>query len=297
MSNRWACLHDLNNYFKKKDLLGGLTEPEKAQLRSNIGVYDNFGEDSSKTPIEVTSDILYTMLKNKALIPGARYKINDFQTIYTSNTGETWGNIINPSKKWELILVANSSALLDPRVTIVGHEDWYVEFDVTPKTLNDGTITKGTITYLRDANGNSAFYDFKNILFRRNDMNYYTFSEIENGVIKDSSNFKNTKYNTLMQDCYNNVFLGDTYNNIIQQGCVNNTFWKGCHNSIIGWESINNTFYEAVRFTNGSLYNKLFKLGDMTLSTTITKTVHKVNDADVVSFLDPITYSYQVLII
>jgi hypothetical protein len=28
--NRWACLHDLNNYFKKKDLLGGLTEPEKA---------------------------------------------------------------------------------------------------------------------------------------------------------------------------------------------------------------------------------------------------------------------------
>jgi hypothetical protein len=45
MSNRWACIHDLNNYFKKKDLLGGLTEPEKAQLRSNIGVFDNFGED------------------------------------------------------------------------------------------------------------------------------------------------------------------------------------------------------------------------------------------------------------
>lgn len=297
MSNRWACLHDLNNYFKKKDLLGGLTEPEKIQLRSNIGVYDNFGETSSTTPIEVTSDTLYTMLKNKALIPGARYEIKDFQTIYTSNTGETWGGLTNPSEVLHIILVANSSALLDPRVTIVGHEDWYVEFDITPKTLDDGTITKGTITYLKDSNGNSAFYDFKNILFKRNNTNYYTFSEVVDGVVKDSSNFSNTKYNTLGQDCYNNVFLGDTYNNIFQQGCVNNTFWKGCHNCMIGWESVNNTFYEAVRYTNGPLYNKLFKSGDTTLSTTITKTIHKVNDVDIVSFLDPITYSYQVLII
>lgn len=195
--NRWACLHDLNNYFKKKDLLGGLTEPEKAQLRSNIGVYDNFGEDSAKTPIDVTSDTLYTMLRQKALVPGARYKIKDFQTIYTSNTGETWGNIINPSEKLTIIAVANSSTMLDPRVTIVGHEDWYVEFDVTPKLLADGTYTKGTITYLRDSNGNSAFYDFKNTKFRRNNIDYYTFSEIENGVVKDSSELHNTKYNVL----------------------------------------------------------------------------------------------------
>ena len=30
---RYACLSDLNNYFKKAELLGGLTEPEKTQLR------------------------------------------------------------------------------------------------------------------------------------------------------------------------------------------------------------------------------------------------------------------------
>jgi hypothetical protein len=45
------------------------------------------------------------------------------------------------------------------------------------------------------------------------------------------------------------------------------------------------------------MFNKLFKVGDTTLSTTITKTIHKVNDVDIVSFLDPITYSHQVLII
>lgn len=295
--NRWACLHDLNNYFKKKDLLGGLTEPEKAQLRSNIGVYDNFGEEAGKTPIDVTSATLYTMLRQKALVPGARYQIKDFQTIYTSNTGETWGSMINPSEKLTIIAIANSSNRLDPRVSVLEHEDWYVEFDITPQTLQDGTITKGTITYLRDSNGNSAYYDFKNMKFRRNGIDYYTFSEIENGIVKDSSELHNTKYNTLGQNCINNIFLGDTYNNILQQGCQNNTFWKGCHNSVIGWESVNNTFYEAVRFTVGSLYNKLFQVGDTTLSTTITKTVQKVNDADVVSFLDPITYSYQVVLI
>ena len=42
--NRWACLHDLNNYFKKKDLLGGLTEPEKQKVRQNIGVVDAVGD-------------------------------------------------------------------------------------------------------------------------------------------------------------------------------------------------------------------------------------------------------------
>jgi hypothetical protein len=52
-----------------------------------------------------------------------------------------------------------------------------------------------------------------------------------------------------------------------------------------------------VRFTSGSIYNKLFKVGDTTLSTTISKTIQKVNDVDLVSFLDPITYSYQVIII
>lgn len=295
MSNRWACIHDLNNYFKKKDLLGGLTEPEKAQLRSNIGVFDNFGEDGGQ--VEVTASTLNTMVNKKALVPGARYKVTDFQTIYTSNNNETWGVDKNPSEKYELILVANTEERLDPRATIVGHENWYVEYDITPKVLSDGTVTKGTITFLRDENDNSAYYDFKNIKFRRNNTDYYTFSEIVNGVVKDSSCLHNTKYNTLGKDCYNNVFLGDTYNNIMQQGCVNNTFWKGCHNSIIGWESTNNTFYEAVRFVSGSMFNKLFKVGDTTLSTTITKTIHKVNDVDIVSFLDPITYSHQVLII
>lgn len=293
--NRWACMHDLNNYFKKKDLLGGLTEPEKAQLRANIGVWNSANESGETKPVEISSNSLYNLVRTKTLTPGTRYQITDFQTIYTSNVGITFGIDTNPSKTWNIILVANSNEILDPRVTIVGHEDWEVEFDITPKTLEDGTVTKGTITYLKDANGNSAYYDFKNVKFRRGTKDYYTFSEVVKGEIKDSSELHNTKYNTLSQDCYNNVFLGDTYNNLLQQGCANNTFWKGCHNSIIGWESVDNDFREAVRYTNGTLCGKSLKTGDTTLSTIITKTIHKVNDVDIVSFLDPITYSYQII--
>jgi hypothetical protein len=52
----------------------------------------------------------------------------------------------------------------DRRVTIAG-KSWEVEYDPTRKVLSDGTLTKGQITFLWDDNGNSAFYDFKNIRF------------------------------------------------------------------------------------------------------------------------------------
>lgn len=47
----------------------------------------------------------------------------------------------------------------------------------------------------------------------------------------------------------------------------------------------------------GSIYNYTIPVGDTTLSTTITKNIHKVNDATIVSFLDPITYSHQIIIL
>jgi hypothetical protein len=93
------------------------------------------------------------------------------------------------------------------------------------------------------------------------------------------------------------VFLGDTYYNVIEEDCVGNTFMKGCHDTVLGWNSVNNTFYEDVCYMKGSLYNKTFLIGDTSLSTSISKTIHKVNEATIISFLDPITYSYQIIII
>nr|DAK03710.1 MAG TPA: hypothetical protein [Bacteriophage sp.] len=50
-------------------------------------------------------------------------------------------------------------------------------------------------------------------------------------------------------------------------------------------------------YTSGSIYNKIFLIGDTSLSTSITKTIQKVNEATIISFLDPITYAYQIIII
>jgi len=106
-----------------------------------------------------------------------------------------------------------------------------------------------------------------------------------------------TKYNTLEENCWNNIFIGDTYSNIIQSGCQGNTFLKGVHDSVLSWNSINNLFNENVCYCSGSVYNKTILPGDTSLSMTITKTIQKVNEATLVSFLDPITYAYQIILI
>lgn len=314
---RWACLHDLNNYFKKKDLLGGLTELEQGQVRKNIGIVDYSGEGGQSKPIELTYEVLNDTIYRKALIVGARYIISDFQTIYNSNVIKSqgvksaWGTTssVNPSPIQRLIVTAITSNRLDPRVVIDDNKtkEWIVEYNPTKEILEDGTSTKGKITYLKDTNNNSAYYDFKNVRFRRTTEelsnthieitygDFFTFSLIDNGIIKDNSEGHNTKHNVIKVDCTNNVFLGDSYNNVLETECIGNTFIKGCHDTTLRWSSVNNMFNEPVCYMDGSLYNKIFPIGNTDLTMAITKTIHKVNEATIISYLDPMTFSYQII--
>ena len=315
MRDRYACISDLSAYFKKKDLLGGLTNLEQAQLRANIGIIDYTGEGGQDSPIELNYSQFWEKYHSSQLITGAIYVITDYQTIYSSNTynnaGQriSWGLTINPSQVWRLYVRALSKNEIDRRVTIAG-KSWEVEYDPTRKVLSDGTLTKGQITFLWDDNGNSAFYDFKNIRFQwskeklreagiytNQDLALYTFSNIENGEVTDSSEFSNTKFNILGEGCTNNVFIGDTYYNILEPECQNNIFAKGAHDCFIKWNTVNNRFNEPVTYLTGSIYSKNFDTGNTVLSTAISKTIHKVNEATIVSFLDPITYAYQVVIV
>lgn len=315
MRDRFACVSDLSAYFKKKDLLGGLTNLEQAQLRANIGIIDYIGEGGQDSPIELNYAQFWEKYHSSQLITGAIYVITDYQTIYSSNTynnaGQriSWGLNINPSQVWKLYVRALSKNEIDRRVTIAG-KSWEVEYDPTRKVLSDGTLTKGQITFLWDDNGNSAFYDFKNIRFQwskeklreagiytNQDLALYTFSNIENGEVTDSSEFSNTKFNIIGEGCTNNVFIGDTYYNILESECQNNIFAKGAHDCFIKWNTVNNRFNEPVTYLTGSIYSKNFDTGNTVLSTAISKTIHKVNEATIVSFLDPITYAYQVVIV
>lgn len=320
-ARRYACKSDLNKYFKKVELLGGLTELEKAQLRLNIGIVEfNNPEDVTQVS-ELTHARICDLIEKNQLIPGKKYMITDFQTIYSSNVLNSTGKRIgwglegsdNPSPIQKIIVTAVTSSRLDPRIIIDDPitSDWHIEYDVTKRRLEDGTATKGMITYLKDSNNNSAFYDFKNIKFRRTSrdlsntnfsisssfIDLYTFSDVDKGIVEDSSNYHNTKNNQFKKGCTNNVMLGDTYNNIFEEDCMGNTFIRGCHDSTIKWNSVNNTFNENVCFTEGSIYNKFIKIGNSDFSTTINKTINKVNDATILSFLDPITYAHQITII
>lgn len=317
-TRRYACIHDLNNYFKKKDLLGGLTELEQKELRKNIGVQDYTGEGGQSSPLEVTYAVLNDTIKKNGLVTGARYIITDFQTIYSSNVTNsggqkiTWGLATNPSTTWRLIVTAITNNRLDPRVVIDDTltKDWVVEYDPTREVLEDGVATRGRITFMRDANDNSAFYDFKNIKFRRTAEelehtnlsglvgthgDFFTFSDFSNGTIKDSSAFFNTKHNELKDGCTNNIFLGDTFNNTLEADCKGNLFIRGCHDTTLRWNSVNNIFNENVCYMEGSLYNKTFPIGNTDMSMAITKTIHKVNEATIISYLDPMTYAYQII--
>ena len=318
-SRRYACIHDLNNYFKKKELLGGLTELEQQQLRKNIGIVDYTGGGGQSAPLELTYAVFNNTIKKKGLVTGARYVITDYQTIYSSNvtnsSGQkvTWGttNSTNPSPIWKLIVTAITKERTDPRIVIDDPKmkDWVIEYDPTQTVLEDGITDKGRITYMRDHNDNSAYYDFKNIRFRRTaeeleDSNlslgaaygdFFTFSDLTSGVITDSSELHNTKHNELKQGCTNNIFLGDTYNNVLEADCKGNTFLRGCHDTTLRWNSVGNMFNENVCYMEGSLYNEIFPIGDTSMSMTITKTIHKVNEATIISFLDPMTYAYQII--
>lgn len=316
---RYVCWSDLNNYFKKADLLKGLTDLEKTELRRNIGIMEYTGEGGQSRPVEITYASLHDLVRRGALVVGARYIITDFKTIYSSNVlGSdrkyiSWGDLINPSSVYNLVVIANTNSTLDPRAVILEHLDWVVEYDITQITLQDGVKNRGKITYLKDENGNSAYYDFKNVKFRRTKeellgtnlnlgtekefLDLYTFSDLDNWEVIEVSTLDTTKYNEIKEDCWNNVFIGDTYNNLIESGCVNNTFLRGCHDTTIKWNSVNNLFNENVCYTSGSIYNKTIPVGDTTFSMSITKTIQKVYDRTLVSYLDPTTYAYQIILL
>ena len=67
--NRPACISDLKAYFRKLDLLGGLTEIEKGQLRKNIGVvgYDEQGGQliQKRTYQSLLTDVKEKLIKSK----------------------------------------------------------------------------------------------------------------------------------------------------------------------------------------------------------------------------------------
>lgn len=311
-----VCFSDLDNYFRRDTYFSDLSESEKQIILENLNVPTI--ESITKTSVTKGS---YAEIKEladtKSLLIQNKYIITDFQSIYESNSGEVWGpdNSKYPSKKYNVILTPTSNSTFDTRVSLMFENlplPWEVCYDFTQKKLSNGTLTKGKITYLKDQNNNSAYYDFKNYRFYISLKNseipglsydvslaMYTFSKLEGLSCKDNSEDVGVFNNHFDEDCWVNIFLGNTNNNQFFGGFKNNIFVKGCEYNKFEWNTSNNKFLEKVSYTQGSVQNAI--VSNTNYDSSISKEFRMLSTSTssepvfVVTFLDGDTLSNQII--
>ena len=273
---RHVCFKDLQNYYKKTDYFSGLTYEEKRLIRQNLEVASVDQLSSNQGGIvKGTYAQIKDIVDNSELSILCKYIVTDFQTIYKSNNGDIWGLDDHTSQQYSIVLTPISENKFSPNVSIIRNEqamNWVVTYDFNSETLvsnsGESVTTKGKITYLQDQNNNSAYFDFKNIRFRKYLLNtdnsglessdyfdLYTFSKLtEEGVIEfsDDISIHNNKFD---YDCYENVFLGTTNNNHFYGGFKQNLFIKDCTYNKFEWNTCNNKFKESISYTQGCLRN------------------------------------------
>ena len=320
---RHVCFKDLENYFRKDAYFSDLTEEEKKLIRENLGLVQESTSAGNEVIVD-THQKIWDLAQNNLLKIGNIYIISDFQTIYSDGYGEILGTDESkePSEKYKVYLRPTSTSTFDHRVNLVPTNlmslsepcvcyyplMWEVEYDIVPDELT-GYIkdklttlnTKGTITYLKDQNNNYAYYDFKNIKFKR------TLDELNKGPItyqedqylytfdysgSDNSNNSNCKNNHLEQGCYNNVFLSICQNNKFQADCHSNTFFGACENNEFDFGTYNNYFIKDARQLRGPVHDK--ELSEI-VSMSVPKRFEILNDKQVLVYLDAETETYQIV--
>lgn len=299
---RHVCFKDLDNYFRKDLYFSDLTEEEKDLIRHNLNIPSN--DETVNSVITDTYNNISGLLLSGDIQLKNIYIINDFKSIYELN-GEVLGDYIVPSKEYYVVLRPANYNSFDQRVILIDKETnqsmpWIVEYDITSTELSDGTYTKGRITYLKDENNNSAYYDFKNYRFKRTadelnkESNTYTTTQylytFDSGGQDYSSNI-NCKNNKLELGAINNVFLGSTQNNTLAADSHNNTFFKSCENNQFYYGTRNNYFLNDVRMCTGVVHDK--ELSEL-ISMQCPKEFNVLNDKQVLIYLDSETQTYQI---
>ena len=299
---RHVCLKDLENYIKRDEYFSDFSDEEKAIIKKNLGITTS-GEFSEYDPIVhlLTYDTVLQLKESEELKVGHVYVIQDFQTIYSDGSDG-----VMKGKTYWLFLHPTSRSTFDPRVGIFCPEDsnnncskWTVEYDIARSEVAAGEYNKGTITYLKDQNNNEAFYDFKNIKFKKTldelrgfpktytkDTYFYTFDN--DGLDGSEHGWKN---NRLGKGAIRNIFLNDTENTSIESDCHDNVFARGCINSRFGYGTFKNIFKDTVYNCIGVLNNA--KVGHETNGFNY-KRIDDFSDKYAITYLDKDTETFQV---
>lgn len=299
---RHVCLKDLENYIKRDEYFSDFSDEEKAIIKKNLGITTS-GEFSEYDPIVhlLTYETVLQLKEYEELKVGHVYVIQDFQTIYSDGS-----NGVMKGKTYWLFLHPTSNTTFDPRVGIFCPEDsnnncskWTVEYDIARSEVATGEYNKGTITYLKDQNNNEAFYDFKNIKFKKTldelkdfpktytkDTYFYTFDN--DGLDGSEHGWKN---NRLGKGAIRNIFLNDTENTSIESDCHDNVFAGGCINSRFGYGTFKNIFKDTVYNCIGVLNNA--KVGHEANGFNY-KRIDDFSDKYAITYLDKDTETFQV---
>lgn len=287
---RHVCRKDLKDYFKRSDYFADLSKNEKDLIRNNLGL--SILELSKNIKIH-TYEELKNIVAADALELNNLYLISDFQTIYKSGdkvlgyTGSEY-----ESKTYSILLQPVTNSTFNKQATIIPdvlrEEDlylaeWVIEYDFKnePFEVGDSIIySKGKITYLKDHNNNSAYYDFHNIKFERDGEFLTTFEKSEL-----------CKNNHLDVGCYNIIFKNDCVNNTFKTDCINNTFEGKCLNSEFLNNTSNNIFQTDVNQITGQVMNIVI-VED--LSNDLHKELVNLGNKQVLVYLDEETLTHQI---
>jgi hypothetical protein len=113
---------------------------------------------------------LRAQMSAHTLVKGATYKLTDFATIYDQSLSA----VTKTASGEVIVLVANSDSTFSPIVSSLDFPTDIIHYDITiDTTYINGAPCKGKITYRKDANGNSTYFDFRKVLM----LNYNDLTE------------------------------------------------------------------------------------------------------------------------
>lgn len=304
---RHVCFKDLDNYIQRDQYFSDFTSDEIKLIKKNLGLAAS--SDAGYNPLIVTGDYdtIYKESVNSQLVVGYVYIITNFRSIYLDRDNVICGTDDNlPSQEYWLFLSPNGSSTFDKRVRMFQPDNpnatcqnWIVEYDITPTIFGEESHSRGTITYLKDQNNNYAYYDFKNIKFKKTleelskgpstyteDTYFYTFD-----IGGTDSSEVACKNNHLEIGSVRNIFLGNTQNIVLAADCHDNTFFKSCENCTFDYGTYGNYFQDDVKRCKGSIHEKVLSAET---SQNIPKQFDIINDMEVMVYLDSTTQTYQI---
>lgn len=237
---------------------------------------DDLEIDKLDKIISITYADLVALRGSNGLRKGQQYRITDYEFTYDYSKYAEIGellpiyagtNVSSAGHQFDIIVVADDVNVLNENARAIQHSGdtyfehcdlsaWELKYSLDNSDLKmpyaNATNGKGVIFYMKDEFNNECPYDFKNLLFTREDIytNAYTFTETINGVLCDASM---PKYSSSQ-----NWWNADSRNNVIKANPVFNVFYTTSQNL----NSHNNYIKRNCQFNTLGNYNEYNELGE-----------------------------------